>query len=406
MKNKKQFKKEVYIQSILVNKTKSSLRISFVIFLSFLVLFSTIIITSIGEYSRLQKDYYDNHNTHIIEIDSKSKSSFYEQLNFNDIDIIKKLSSNQCHVWCEHKINFGITNNNDENYYIYSYSHDLYDKINLKFEDDLICYSGNPQLNNKTIFLKVPIINITSGNFDSFDFVELKLNCKLINESNITPVNSVIKDNYNIIVSEKTYYDIINYMFNLNKQGLINEIKNENNLGVSPVNKILVYCDDIKKVDLLASQITKNKYNTDYVFNYFEDINESIEISKISIVTVLFVLLIVTSINLLSSFELYFKNLQKDLGILKHYGYTSTQIFRIYINKFLKWFCLTGIFIILYNLILSYFTIQYKLLNYFILICISEIVYIIILFLIIQIMLWKKCNKNTLNLIKFSKEFE
>lgn len=406
MKNKKHFNKEAYIQSIIIGKTKSSLRISFIIFLSFLILFSTIVITAIGEYSRIQKDYYDNHNTHIIEIDSKSKVSFYEQLNFNDVDSIKNLLGESCHIWCEHKINFGTVDNSDNNYFIYSYSQDMFDEMNLKFESENVCYSSKKELNNKTITLRIPVINVNSSNFESFDNIQLSLHCRFISPSDITAVNSVINNTDNLIVSEKTYYEIINYMFDLDQQELTQRINNENNLGVSPVNRILVYCDDINEINDFANKIIKSKYNTDYVLDYFDNITESIEVSKISIAIVLVVLLIVTSVNLLASFELYFKNLQKDFGILKHYGYKDRTIFRLYINKFFKWFLLVEILLLVYNFVLSYITVQYKLFAYYILISAVELIFVITLFLVIQLMLWKKCKKTTIALLKFSKEFE
>lgn len=406
MKNKSRFQSEKYIQSIVVGKTKSSLRISFIIFLSFLILFSTIFITSVGEYSRMQKDYYDNHNTHIIEVDSKSKTSFYDKLNFEDLNILKDLGAEQAVVWCEHQINFGIVDDKENNYSIYSYSDGLYDKINLNFADKNICYSGNSELNNTTILLKVPIITVSSDTFESYDFVEVELLCKYVSETDIATVNNILNNQDNLIISEKAYYDIVEYMFNLNQSELVDQVNNDNNLGISPVSKVLMYCEDLKSDNTLANEIADCKYNTNYVFSYFDNMTESINTSKLSVILVLIILLIITSVNLLLSFELYFKNLQKDLGVLKHYNYKNKQIFKIYINKFFKWFACVAVLIIVYNFALSYFFINYKLLNYFSLICISEIVYVMILFFIIGLLLWIKCKKPAIELLKFSKEFE
>jgi hypothetical protein len=400
-----------FVRTVITKKTKVSLKISFAIFLSFLVLFSTILITSFGQYSSIQKCYYDNLNANVIEVSSKSGDRFVENLNYKDMDSIKGLIGEDVDVWSKHMIRYGITDIEDNSYFIYSFSKGLYDEIGLTYSEANICYSSNPELDGKDIQLRVPVIDVVANGLSSSKAVDMILHCKYIPEVELSFVNSALVNvpigiSVNLLVGEDTYYEIAKCMSGLDYEELVDAVNEGSGFGTSPVDDIYVHCNNLADVDEAANIIIANNYNTNYALSYFDNLNGELMLVVMSIGIVVAILLLITATTLILSYELYFKNIQKDLGILKHYGYSDRNIFRIYKGNILKSFIMVVISIATYNFILSAVFIKYMFLEHFVILCGIEIAFLSFVFAIISILLLKKCKKPTIELLKFSKEFE
>jgi hypothetical protein len=406
MNNKDVGTTEKFVRTVITKKTKASLKISFAIFLSFLVLFSTILIISLGQYSSIQKCYYDNLNTNVIEVSPKLENTFMEYLNYEDLDRIKGLVGDDADVWIKHLINWEIPDVENNSYFVYSFSKELYDEIGLNNSEANICYSSNPELDGKEIQLCIQAGYDVESDTGLSEEATMVVRCKYIPETELSFVNSVLLNQRNLIVGEDTYYDIVKCMSGLDDKELVKAIYEGDVSYVSPIECIYVHCDNLADVDEAANIIIANNYNTNYALSYFDNLNGELMLVVTSIGIVVAVLLLITATTLILSYEFYFQNLQKDLGILKHYGYSDENIFRIYRGNILKNFILVVVIMATYNFILSVLFIKYMFLEHFMILCGIEVVFLAFVFAIINILLLKKCKKPTIELLKFSKEFE
>jgi hypothetical protein len=71
MNNKDGANTEKLLNSIITKDIKGHIQVAFAIFLCFLVVCSTIVISSLGEYSSFQKSYYESLTDNVLEVSTK-----------------------------------------------------------------------------------------------------------------------------------------------------------------------------------------------------------------------------------------------------------------------------------------------------------------------------------------------
>ena len=104
--------------------------------------------------------------------------------------------------------------------------------------------------------------------------------------------------------------------------------------------------------------------------------------------------------------EIYLKNNQKDMGIFKHYGYTTSQVYSIYKNNFHTLFFKSFMITEGFSLLFLIFLIKKHIISIVILITLSLLLIIYIVNLLIILRIKYFTEKSTINLLKFSKESE
>lgn len=132
----------------------------------------------------------------------------------------------------------------------------------------------------------------------------------------------------------------------------------------------------------------------------------------ISIVTVtdiqvmVVMLLVVSAVSIIISFRGYLSGMQKDIGILRHEGYTADRIFDIYKKLISRPFLVIGAISGVYTFILSIIILKSRGMIYFAGIIAILVIFLLIIYSIIRTFLHQITNKNILDLIEKSKEFE
>lgn len=172
------------------------------------------------------------------------------------------------------------------------------------------------------------------------------------------------------------------------------------------INRILIYVTTLSNVDHIADIINSLGFNINYTLESFNDLSKSLNNTLLSSFIILSLLLIVTSINLIISSEIYLKNNQKDMGIFKHYGYTTSQVYSIYKNNFHTLFFKSFMITEGFSLLFLIFLIKKHIISIVILITLSLLLIIYIVNLLIILRIKYFTEKSTINLLKFSKESE
>lgn len=103
------------------------------------------------------------------------------------------------------------------------------------------------------------------------------------------------------------------------------------NYNYTDVEKIYVYVESVKDVKLVASFLSDNNYNINHAFEYYSDLDTGIgNILKFS-VFILALLLIFTICFLTGIFEIMLKNSVGDIAVLRHLGFESKSVVKIYL---------------------------------------------------------------------------
>lgn len=387
------------ISKMVRKKTNSYLKCSFALFIFMMILMSTVFISIINQYYQLKSDFIDNNNMHIIEVNSfinKSTPNKIESLRFEDKKSISekikdKYPNSNFNIYTESSIAMGISDKKDNTFFIYS----MDDKLAQSFGLDLKNKNGylTNEINEMKSTLNIPIIDNSNEGYVANDYYEYTLNIKPLPKLNSPFIDTTLEKLY---VSENTYNFILNKIFE----------KNSNNNDVQSLDKIYIYVDDLSKIKQIGTFINESGYNCNYAFNAFDDMSSSLKnTTLIGMILIVFIVFI-SGINIVVSFNLYFKNLQKDIGILKHYGYSSQLIYNIYKKTFESPFIISLIVILAYSFIISIILMKAAFIKTFIITSIVIITMMYFIYFLISIYLKKICNKDILFLIKHSKQFE
>ena len=357
-----------------------------------LILLSIVSISLISQYYQLKEDFFYNDNTHIIEITSKRENNKLVNLQSLDEEYIKTTLNNvfsdtEVCVSIEYSINFGIPDSNNNTYFIYMLNDKLSNKLGLNFTNDFTAiYTRDTPLENIT--LKLPKIIIENQGYSSSESIDFPIKIEKVNSLSHYLTDGLDK----LYISEGLYTKIINEMFDDN--------------SYNNINRILIYVTTLSNVDHIADIINSLGFNINYTLESFNDLSKSLNNTLLSSFIILSLLLIVTSINLIISSEIYLKNNQKDMGIFKHYGYTTSQVYSIYKNNFHTLFFKSFMITEGFSLLFLIFLIKKHIISIVILITLSLLLIIYIVNLLIILRIKYFTEKSTINLLKFSKESE
>lgn len=396
------------ISKIIAKKTSLYLRISIILFIVSLILLSTAIIFVYQQYKQLRKDFVDNINTHLITVTRKVRPGLNSTfpLTFEDEKNIKKIIDNnpQSYMYSKYSIGFGISDNNDNVYFVKGIDNQIIKNSDIgEIKDNEAIVSSN--IEKQRILLKIPVINVQEGGFISNYTKELKIQC-IQNFIFVEPFEELEINPDTIFVNTQTLKKIISLMYNTTWEDYIYNYDKSNPYGIEIIESINVYVDNLQDVKQVANSLQDSSYEVKYVLSAFDDLQGSLNNTYNIYGLLLIFILLTTTINIILSFRGYLINMQKDMGILRHYGYSPKRVYNIYrmtiINPYIKVVLIMSIYILIISLLVLKFD--------FWKICILTLALIlfligIILAILLQ-MLKKICAKEIINLLKKSKEVE
>ncbi len=398
------------ISKLILKKSNSHLKLSITIFIISLLLVSTASIFFINQYIQVQKDFIDNSNTHVIEVSShRSEDGSFRFLEFADRERIKRelelaLPAVEFNVFAEYQFNFGISDTQDNTYFIYGIDENMSHIIgDFQIEEDTM-YSQSTISDFAT--LRVPSVVIDEFGLSSGEALDYKVSLKSgVYERN--PLNLYGKKFEKNYVGSRTYKKIIEMAYGVEWKDFVLKFDEDNPYGIQAINNIYVYVDNISDVEKTARTIDGVDYNTNYTFKAFDNFDASIKNTIMITLSLAGMILCITTIHIILSFNSFLKVQQKDMGILRQKGHSEKSIFAIYevnINAILS---RIGLVVELFTLVIGLIFID---MNYFsyVLVTMAAIFLLIVVInrVIVLHTLKKYVNRNILDLLKTSKEFE
>lgn len=306
---------EYKISRIIAKKKKYIFLMLMAVFILITVMITIVGSFSLYQYDMAKKNFSDNQFAKTIEITSYSpKSNETRKLNSEDVDCVKQILKQtdvNCKVVIEYLIHFGIPTDVGDIVFVKSFSDDFFAEETLNNRNTLI--TKNPAFQDKVV-LSIPVIKNEDGGYSSDTSVLKEYECLKIDDNSV--LNGYIKED-ELIASETVFKDIIGVMFA--------------GKGYSDVENIYVNVDSINDVKNIANVLTSEKYDVKHAFEYYDDLDVSISRLIHFSLMVLVLLLIFALLFLVGIFELTLKNSVGDIAILKHLGFRSGSIDKVYL---------------------------------------------------------------------------
>lgn len=396
------------ISSLIEKKSNLHFKIAIISFIFSIITLSVSLILIYNQYIQIEKNFVNNDNTHVIEI-----AGLYDNNNI-ETDLsgyVKDISNildktelkNKYSAFFMYQFSYGLECEEFEDYLNVFAVDSIGEKYllkNQKIEDDVI-YSDN-ESNYNTLTLLLPNVSITTGglHLNGETSYSITYNKSEINKIFNTYDALGIKPYF---ISYNTYAKFFNqcYSEKLSDESLIKYN------SAKPIYRTFVYVDDLSNVEKTAKILNKNGYITNFVFQSFEELGESLSLSLIIMLITSIVLLIFTIVILLLSFNNYINLISKDIGILKQMGYSKNELLFIYKQIFNKLFFKISLVssIISFIIAISILKSEY-ILPIIIYITVLNLLLMILNCIINVIFLKRKVDQNIIILLKCDKSFE
>jgi len=371
------------IIKIVNNKRKKILNILFIIFILLSIILSFVLSYSLGQYKMTKSNFTDNDYAKIVEVSmARSSNNENRSLEKKDIEKIQKImedSPYKVDIYPSYAINFGISANDGNVYYLKSFSDNLFKDNSIDITNSAITKSNSSL---KNIRLDIPIVKEKDGNYSSDKLFQKDF--KLISIDSNSILSKYFSDN-ELLISQEDFQKISEKM--------------SKNYKDQDLKKILVKTSDISNVRKVAKLLNDQGYEETDAFMYYKDLDSSIpftlKLSKLVIV----ILFIFTLIVLPLIYEISLKSSVGDIAVLKHMGFCQKQIEKIYMDPLIKGIGISYIIVIVINFILYKFGII-KGFTDFLNIIISIGILAVLLIIIIHLRLKEYSKENILNLMK------
>ena len=327
---------EYKISRIIAKKKKYIFLILMVMFILITVMTTVVGSFSLHQYDTVKINFTDNQFAKTIEITSYSpKSNETRKLIDEDVNCVKEILKQtdvSCKVGVEYLIHFGIPTDVGNIVFVKSFSDDFFVEEALNNLEAMI--SKNPTFQNK-IVLSIPVIKSEDGGYTSDISILKEYECLNIDDNSI--LGGYIKED-ELIASEAVFKDIAGTMFA--------------DKCYSDVENIYVNVESISDVKNVANVLTSKKYDVKHAFEYYDDLDVSVsKIIHFSLM-VLVLLLIFALLFLIGMFELTLKNSIGDIAILKHLGFSSGNINKVYLYPMVERMIGSALIIFVVNTIL------------------------------------------------------
>ena len=257
--------------------------------------------------------------------------------------------------------------------------------------------------------LEIPSISIRSAGISSSKMTRLSVVYqRSVDENNPLNLFDTSDNQSNILyVGPELFRKLIRISYHISWSDFVTKYDHGQSFGIQALKGVCVYVDRVSDVEKVASLLQQLGYNENYTFKSFHNITASIHDAVVFAIALPIVFLLATIGHVLLSFNAYLKVQQKDMGILRHFGYDESDVFRIYAYSISRIFVMVGVGVSIYTLILGALCIPISHLYYtFELVAFLCILTLVTYRVIISWLLRGYVGKGVLDLLKFSKEFE
>lgn len=381
------------ISGLILKKSKNVFyRLALLFILVWMILLTYISFTIFNLSSHIQ-NFYNNDLAHVMEVKGYITEYKYKKLDRHDTETIYDLLDKENTEYgfislC--KIASGILIEDSQEgialYGIYGSDIDILSR-NDKNRDVLYSNFAMEKIN-----LLIPEIHMDaesgfySNRCNAYELKVEKLNNALIENLILNSQNGLPA----FFADEETFSDIVAMMF-----------QEEKDSGLIQLEELILYVNDINDVPAAKRMLEENGYVVSHAFNSFESLPAFIVKSSMLHIVVLILLIVFSMAYVYISYKNYINAQKKDMGILKHFGYSKDEILDIYLRP------LRMIMLIVLGITFLFNSWQYREWFWWGIVMLFMTLLAYVMYGVIKCFIIKKCvDKNIIDLVKYDKDFE
>lgn len=392
------------ISDTIRKKPPTSLKVSLWLFIFALVLLCPISISIQQRYALTKVDYVDDDNTNIVNVSFKlaEGTNQIDPLYFEDEakikDIIKDIDGT--YSYSEYVIPVGILDENENSYSIKAVDNSFLEKAGFDKINDNEGIVSNVA-NAKDVSLKVPVMLLEDDGLSSSNSIDMNLSL-VPTTTDKSPFDEFDIIPQQVIVNSDTYGKIIELMYDVSWDKFKADNASSIPYVIQPIESINVCVEDPQMLEEVADKLLDEGYQASYTVDSYQEIKNFLDsLLKIYSFALIFIFLVTYVLTTLS-FKKYINTMQKDIGTLKNYGYSSLEVYNIYKPIVTKPAKSIALVITMYSLVLSYLSFKQALITPFIITIGLLAIAIGILVITLLNALKKLCDENTATLLNIN----
>ncbi len=385
-----------YTANLIIKKSNIYLKNAILIFVLTIAVLGYGILFMVNYVQENNRNFTGNDSVHVLSVTAKTENNVSLELEGEDADnitdILSKYTTETEVITVYEFVGAVCSELGDEPVILLGIdreqSADLFDE---QMEDNIL-YIAEQSM--ETCTLSLPVIeiddngNVTSGEvkevvYDDVRSISMKAAFSLFRDRS--------EEFQEVYLTTETYF------------GLLQSVGG----NADNIEEIFVYVDDMYQVEDCADTLTDEGYYVDYTFKAFDSLGSSLRNSLVFLSILVAALLATSSLNMILSFSSFFMMQQKDIGILKFYGFEEKRIYRMYCRNINLIFGGCAIFLSCFVAVIGWMILGAGQVRIMIALVVAVLILIVLLRVIVaQVCLKRIVKKEFLQLVRNSKSFE
>lgn len=334
------------ISRLVTGKAKKYLRTSTALFLMAFLLLGGYLVFLENQYLQMRNDFLDNDAVRLITVTGPVNPQGEAYLKFADVDTIRKKIAEEYpdarpEISVKYSLGFGIPDDAGTARFLYGIDGQGARLLGLTdLEDDTLYTSSAPS--NDRVTLSIPVVEVAAGGMSSGEDVSRTF-AVVGGVSGASPLNMLGQpDPESLYVNVDTFGEIVGTAFGVPWPEFQQQYDSANVFGTQVIKNVYVYLPDLDDVQQIGKSMGGWGYASSYTLRAFDDIAGSLRTSALVGLAGIVAIFLGCAAYVLLTFNSYLRVSHSDLAILKHFGFTDSQVARMYASRAGAVFTLIG----------------------------------------------------------------
>ncbi len=325
------------IAKLMRKKTGSYFKLSMALFFFAVFVLASYVVYIQYQFQQAGQTVTDNSNSHMIEVQGRQRSGGYhdlECLRFQDkevaLEILNGLDGlDESAIVFSYMINFGFSDQNGQVYFLKGYGVPAVGKRFLLEDVGEGAAYCSPKKGKGDIELLVPEVKIEEAGCVGGKTRGFRLALKPLENKSVLFWDATDYDDV-LYVNEQTFQSVVQAMYGKEWKDFMEGYDAGENFGIQAIDHMYIYVPDLDDLHTAAKRMQEGGYLVRYAMEPFDGLHHFISTNHILLMCLLSVAFLFTAFHVVNSFNNYIRSMQKDIGILRHWGYTQKEVFTVY----------------------------------------------------------------------------
>lgn len=319
--------------ALVTGKSPKYLRNAAVLLIGSMLLLGTVLTVVERQLLQTAEDFNSNDNVHFIEVSAPvAGGAESARLTFADVSTIRHTVEDVApgghSVTTLLQTGFGIPDADGAEHFLTGLDGDDARLVGREHLRDGTAYSTSADRDE--VELQVPVVEVTDGGMTSQTVSRLPLRA----EDGLSPDSPLFvlthADEASTFVSGETFRTVLSHAFGRPWAEIERGYEADNPFGIPIIGAVYVRVHDLDEVASVAAALERDGYLTDYTFKAFDDLAASLDSTfLLGVLTVALVAALGMGLSL-ANINTYFRLAHRDMGVLRHIGYPTRAVSRIY----------------------------------------------------------------------------